>query len=56
MDFFNRIFKRNSTLTKTGLEEAKEKGLITDEEYFRLKRDRADEALAKFILSKKSKK
>jgi hypothetical protein len=55
MDFFSRIFKKN-TLTKTGLEEAKEKGLITNEEYFRLKRDRADEDLAKFISSKKAKK
>jgi hypothetical protein len=55
MSFLDRIFKKN-TLTKTGLEEAKEKGLITNEEYFRLKRDRADEELAKFILSKKSKK
>ena len=55
MRFFDRIFKKN-ILTKTGLEEAKEKGLITKEEYFRLKRDRAEDELSQFILSNKKKK
>lgn len=56
MDFFNRIFKRHSTLTKTGLEEAKEKGLITDEEYLRLQEHRATQRLEDYLKAKKSKK
>jgi len=56
MDFFSRIFKRNNHLSKIGLEEAKAKGLITEEEFLRLEEHRATERLENYLKSKKSKK
>jgi hypothetical protein len=50
------LLGRKSKLSKTGLEEAKEKGLITEEEFLRLKAQRASEELENFLKNKKSKK
>jgi len=48
------IFKnKNSNLKDISLEEAVGKGLITKEEMLRIKRDRAEEKLKEFLLSKK---
>ena len=57
-DMFNLdwLLGRKSKLSKTGLEEAKEKGLITEEEFLRLKAQRASEELENFLKNKKSKK
>jgi hypothetical protein len=57
-DMFNLdwLLGKKSKLSKTGLEEAKEKGLITEEEFLRLKEHRASEELDKFLKSRKSKK
>lgn len=51
---FNYLFRKGYNLNKTNLEIAKEKGLITEEEFFRLKVNRADQELQKFL--KKGKK
>lgn len=56
MSFFDRVFKKNSTLTKTGIDEALEKGLITKEEYLRLKVDRTEKELTDYLLKEKKKK
>ena len=51
---FNYLFRKGYNLNRTNLEVAKEKGLITEEEFFRLKANRADQELLKFL--KKGKK
>lgn len=48
-----KLFKRNLKLTKVGLDEAKEKGLVTEEEYLMLKSKRADEEYKEFLKKQK---
>jgi hypothetical protein len=55
MSFLDRLFKKKSTLTKTGLEEALEKGLITKEEFFRLQIERVEQELKDYLLKNKKK-
>lgn len=55
MSFFDKLFKKN-TLTKTGIDEALEKGLITKEEYLRLKVSRTDQELSDYLLKEKKRK
>jgi hypothetical protein len=51
---FNYMFKRGYNLNRTNLEIAKEKGLITEEEFLRLKANRCSQELENFL--KKGKK
>ena len=44
-NFLKKFFSKNPNLTKTGLEKALEMGLITEEEYHRLKIERHENAL-----------
>ncbi len=55
-NFLNWLLGKKSNLTKTGLEEAKEKALITEEEFLRLKEYRATKELENYLKNKKIKK
>ena len=53
MSIFDIFKRKNSDLKDLSLEEAVKKGLITEEEMLRIKRDRSEERLKKFLLNKK---
>ncbi len=53
-EIFRKSISKKEKLT--GLEEAKNSGLITEEEFLRLKESRATEELEKFLREKKLKK
>jgi len=50
------FLKKKEKLVKIGLEEAKQRGLITEEEFLRLKETRATEELKNYLKDKKPKK
>ena len=49
------MFKRGYNLNRTNLEIAKEKGLITEEEFLRLTTDRANRELENYLKKNKKK-
>lgn len=50
------FFRKKSKEKKGSLEEAKQLGLISEEEFLRLKVDRADRKLKNFLIGKKGRK
>lgn len=54
-EFLKKLLPKEN-LTKVGLEKALAEGLITKEEFLRLKVDRAENKLANFLREKKLKK